>query len=303
MELFKETINSWKDWCRVFQSLPLFTPIVEYILKKHALPYIQPQNLTPGTNAVFKSGDYVIKIFAPKESGLNTESDFTVERTVHSYVSTLGINCPEYICDGFVDDKYRFYYIVTQYVKGTEFAEISGGFSAAQKSRYARDIKNTLKLINEPTSIIPQTDYKKQFYENKRTGRLNLSLQKNMETRVNSFPNYNPVLTHSDITGENVIADDEHKLILIDFADAHIGPAILEIPPIVIGLFQCDKEYITPFRGIQTLESFTEDLINALAIHDFGSDLILTFCENQKINPNSLTSLEEFASVFMETQL
>ena len=62
MSLFTAQINNWDDWGKLFQSISAFTPLVEHIFHKENLPYANIENLKPGTNAVFKVGEYVIKI-------------------------------------------------------------------------------------------------------------------------------------------------------------------------------------------------------------------------------------------------
>jgi hypothetical protein len=79
MNLSTAQINNWQEWGEIFQSIPAFTPLVEYILRKENLPSVKIENLTPGTNAVFKVGDYVVKIFAPAESGIDQTLDLQTE--------------------------------------------------------------------------------------------------------------------------------------------------------------------------------------------------------------------------------
>ena len=63
MNLFKERIENWQDWENVFCSVAAFTPLIEQIFRLENLPFAGVENLKPGTNAVFKVGGYVIKIF------------------------------------------------------------------------------------------------------------------------------------------------------------------------------------------------------------------------------------------------
>ena len=79
MSLFTEEINNWQAWEDVFQSIPAFSPLVEHILKRERLPIAKIENLTPGTNAVFKAGEYVVKIFAPADSGIDQTLDLQTE--------------------------------------------------------------------------------------------------------------------------------------------------------------------------------------------------------------------------------
>ena len=74
MNLFNFEIINWESWCKVFNSIKAFEPLIHHIFKIENLPEIkQITNLKPGTNAVFKADDKVIKIFV-----------FITEKTVHS---------------------------------------------------------------------------------------------------------------------------------------------------------------------------------------------------------------------------
>ena len=67
MNLFKEEIGNWQDWSNVSQSLFAFSALTNFIFQKENLPLAKLENLPPATNAVFKSGDFVIKIYVPRE--------------------------------------------------------------------------------------------------------------------------------------------------------------------------------------------------------------------------------------------
>ena len=120
MNVFTAKINNWDDWGRIFQSIPTFSPLVEYILQKENLPPAEIENLTPGTNAVFRVGKYVIKIFAPAESGIDQTLDLHTELFSTRRANELGVAAPKLITDGYVDDKYRFGYMITEYINGIE---------------------------------------------------------------------------------------------------------------------------------------------------------------------------------------
>ena len=118
--LFSETIQNWDDWGRVFQSIPAFTPLVREIFRREGLPFAPLQNLTPGTNGVFRCGDLVVKVFFPRESGLDPEPDFRNEAAVCGHLTKLGVPVPKLLAQGLVRDKYDFYYLVTQFCPGRE---------------------------------------------------------------------------------------------------------------------------------------------------------------------------------------
>lgn len=66
---FSETVESWQDWGRIYQSIPAFEPLVKEIFRRESLPWEPLSPLTPGTNGVFRCGNLVVKVFFPKEAG------------------------------------------------------------------------------------------------------------------------------------------------------------------------------------------------------------------------------------------
>lgn len=150
MNLFTEQINSWQDWGQVFQSIPAFTPLIRYIMQKENLPNAEIKNLTPGTNAVFQIGDYVIKIFAPKESGKDQTPDMKTEIFASKLANTLGIAAPKVIADGFICDKYRFGYLITEYINGQEFLKADKEMTPDMKIKAGRQLRQISDAMNTP---------------------------------------------------------------------------------------------------------------------------------------------------------
>ena len=50
-------------------------------------------------------GEYVIKIFAPTESGMDQSLDLQTELFATSHASKLGVCAPQLITHGVIDDK------------------------------------------------------------------------------------------------------------------------------------------------------------------------------------------------------
>ena len=149
MNLFNGQIKNKQDWCKIYQSIPAFAGLVEHILKKENLPVEKIQNLSPGTNAVFRVGGYVVKIFAPAESGIDQTLDQQTELFATRRANNLGVSAPKLIADGFVEDKYRFAYMITEYIIGPELMEAlktmmdDEKFAAGRKLRVSTDKMNT----------------------------------------------------------------------------------------------------------------------------------------------------------------
>lgn len=78
--LFPYKIEGKDDWAQLFQSARAFEPLAKAIFQRHGLPFCALARTKPGTNAVFFAGEYVLKIFAPMESGFSTGRDYETER-------------------------------------------------------------------------------------------------------------------------------------------------------------------------------------------------------------------------------
>ncbi len=167
--LFFETIGNWGDWGRVFQSIPAFTPLVREIFRREGLPFAPLQNLTPGTNGVFRCGDLVVKVFFPQQSGLDPEPDFRNEAAVCGHLTKLGVPVPKLLAQGLVRDKYDFYYLITQYIPGQEAGDWLPAASPGEKEAFARQLKELLALVNQPApGLIPPVDLRRRGGENPR---------------------------------------------------------------------------------------------------------------------------------------
>lgn len=272
--LFHETITSWKDWGRVFQSIPAFSPLLEEIFRREGLPYMQPQNLTPGTNAVFRVGKWVAKVFFPKESGLDPLPDFRNEAAVCGKLASFSVPTPLLAAQGEIRDKYLFYYLITEYCPGEEAGHWLSHVSGEQKAEFVRQIKALLSKMNQPADgLIPPIDLLKRSLENPRLKELPPSLAQEMMARAKTLPLSPAVLVHGDLTGENLLVDQGGRIVLIDCADACLAPPWYELGPLVFELFQCDRELLRAFAADDP-NSFVERTIDALCIHDFGASLL-----------------------------
>ena len=122
--LFAGEIRGWSSWARVFQDIKLFRPLVQEICRLHDLPFQEPENLTPGTNAVFAVGDMVFKIYAPAEAGFDQSADCDTELFALRRCHSLGVSVPTVIASGTLQDRYAFRYLVQSRCVGKAFREI-----------------------------------------------------------------------------------------------------------------------------------------------------------------------------------
>lgn len=295
---FHEAIESWADWGRVYQSIPSFSPLAEEIYRREGLPFSPLQSLTPGTSAVFRVGNTVVKIFFPKESGLDPSPDFHNEAAVCKRLTETGIPTPPLLAGGIIPDKYDFPYLITEYVEGQEAGDWLTAASTGQKEQFAQKLRKILCKLNQPADgVVEPIDLLKRALENPRLEKLPRSMAEALHSRAKTLDLSQRVLVHGDLTGENLLVKESGALFVIDCADACLAPAWYELAPIVFELFRCDPVLLRAFAGKQK-EDFTELVLNALSIHQFGAELLQEGAKREKRPPFS--SLEEVKAFLLE---
>ena len=287
MTLFNENITNWKDWSLVFQSIPAFECLIHEILKRENLKIEKIENLTPGTNAVFRVGSNVIKIYAPNESGLDSIIDFTNEQKVCEYLTKNKIPSTKLIASGSLQDKYLFYYIITEYVEGVEASEYLKNATYEQKKDFSIQLNNIIEKVHQNVGdLIPKIDIIDRYVNGDRIKRLPQSLQNDILERIKSIDldQEKEVLVHGDLNASNIIVDKDGNIAIIDWADACIAPLWYEYGPIIFDLFKCDRELCNLFVDKEkSKDIIINEIINCLCIHDFGPDLIIESCKRRNV--------------------
>lgn len=123
--LFSYNVSDLKDWGKIFQDIEVFEPLVEYIFKEHEIPYSGMNTCTSGLNAVFRIGKYIVKIFAPEETGIGGENYYVTEPFSLLRADRLDISAPKLFADGIIYDKYIFRYLIMEYMEGNSLADMS----------------------------------------------------------------------------------------------------------------------------------------------------------------------------------
>lgn len=273
--LFNEPIHNWNEWGAIFQSTKAFTPLAEEIFRREGLTFSELNNLTPGTNAVFRTGDYVVKIFAPRESGMDSRLDYSNESAVCEALTRWRISTPRLIAHGTIQDTHLFYYIITEYCPGELAGPWLESASPSQSEGFIRQLKELLQTLHRPArGLIPPMDLLKRAIENPRLERLPVSLRDEMTDRAARLDLTNTVLVHGDLTGENILIGANNRPIIIDCADACLAPWWYELAPLVFELFHCRGDLLRLFTDADP-EIFTEQIIDAVCVHDFGANMLL----------------------------
>ena len=272
--LFTEQINNWDDWGNIFQSIPAFTPLVEHIFLNEKMPLTKIENLTPGSNAVFKVGDYVIKIFAPQGMGEDYGTNVDVELFGMKLANTNGVPAPKLIADGEVSDKYLFRYMIMEYINGKTLIEIEDNLSYDDKVSIGKQIRSISNKLNKPCGNFTSIDVMQYAKDNNGWAKegfpapfLEEILAYLADFNINQ---YKKVYCHGDWTCENILVDDKLNVYIIDFADAMYAPAEYETVYIASGLFCFEKPYMAGYFGDYDVGEIVNLCMTWLPVHAWG---------------------------------
>ena len=274
MHLFKENITNWYDWGQIFQSIPAFSKLIRYIFIKENLPFFEIEHLTPGSNAVFIVGDYVVKIYAPQESGMDQVEDFKTELYATKRAMDLGIYVPKIISQGFIEDSYHFGYIITEYIQGKSFVDICDTMSRKDRIDFSKRLRGITSILNTPCEAFNGIDIVKEAIICTRWKKYPSSFN---EERVNFISSYNysdKVFCHGDLCGDNILISPADEIFLIDFADSVYAPVIYEHAHIATELFNLDHSFLRGYFCNYSADDLADLCLAGLLVHDFGGDII-----------------------------
>jgi len=266
MNLFTARINNWSEWGKLFQDIETWQPLIKYIFQKENLPFFSIENLKPGTNAVFKVGDYVIKIYAPQKFGVTYGTNADVELFGLKLANKNGVPSPKLIANGIVSDKFEFRYIIMEYISGKMLGEIMDNLSYDDKVNIGIQVRNITDKLNVPCKNFSQDvlmEFTFDSEEWKKEEFPDSFLLERLEYLKGVQINENEkVYCHIDFHVENVLVDYNMNIYLIDFADGMLAPALCEQAYIVSALFCFEKPYMTGYFGeydVADLEQWEND--------------------------------------------
>lgn len=293
--LFNHTISCLADWGRLFQNRAVFEPLAAHIFRENGLSFSGIDHCTPGTNAVFRAGKYILKIFAPEESEIGSESDYITEKFGLFRADQLHIAAPKLFASGAVQDRYMFRYLILEYIDGMSLADISGELSDEARFQIGCELRNIVDKMDTPCDPFNQHT----LFGNAAEMRWNvfpIHFQKERKTYLATCDAKPGVYVHGDLNPDNILVDGNREIYIIDFADALIAPVELELAGILCDGFGFDPAYLTGFLGAYDKEELAERLLFGLLIHDFGANII----RDNIGDPEEIDSLDELRGSILE---
>ena len=274
--LFPCAITGWHSWQAVAHDPEPFTALIRYIFEKEGLPYAPPVPCGKSTNAVFRAGGYVIKLFVPEEIGFNPARELALERFAFQTMRERRIPCPECAACGCVLARYNFYYLIMEAIEGETLRTLAPRWTSGEKRRFARRLREILDRFHQPVEHFEQLDFITQALENRnwdafpepfrRELRAHLTARRGAPEKL--------VYVHGDTKGGNILLDASGEIYLIDFADTLLAPVEYEWSLVMVGLFRFDADYMLGFFGDMGVEELIDICMRGLPIHDFGADNI-----------------------------
>jgi len=288
MHLFAEPIHSWSSWGKVYQSIPAFTPLAEHILRKENLPVVPLGQLSPGTNAVFRAGEAVLKIFAPPESGFNAPDEQQTEIFSVRRAEWLGVNAPKLIAEGVVEDKYQFAYMIMEFIPGVEFCEAVKAMTNEEKRAFGQKLRVVTDRMNTPCEPFNNIDALHDRSRWERWEKFPERFQNGRAAWIAAHGFGGFVFCHGDLNGDNIIISPEGELYIIDFADALLAPISCE-HALIAAAFDYDPALMRGYFGDEPPGALAERCFEGTLIHDFGGDIVA----DRIAKPEEIDCLEE----------
>lgn len=295
---FTRTIRGWwgtdVSWAAVFQSIDAFTPLVHAIARRHGLPVSKVTNLTPGSNAVFRMGNQVYKIFAPEESGTSTLSDYACELAGMAHGEAAGVIMPKVLAQGCIQDKYAFRYIVMDFIDAPEAGRALPLCGRDEKTQAVRRLKKDMAKMNVPyRGSVPLPGICDTDAD--RWDIFPASLMAYWRAVRHPAPE-DCVFVHGDLTGDNVLLLDG-RFVLLDFADCHVAPPQYEWSPLLLGLLGGEPDLLDIIIGDWRCNAFIDKLADAYLMHDFGAVSLEEVCGDVGIPCGEVTDKQQVKMV------
>ncbi|MGN1345881.1 MAG: aminoglycoside phosphotransferase family protein [Eubacteriales bacterium] len=276
MYLFQPVVTTLDEWGAVFQNRDAFAPLIRHILGLHRLPQAKIENTTPGSHAVFRVGDYLVKVYAPDCFGWPCESDFCTEIAAMQRANRLGLAVPELVAYGRIPDRYEFRYLIQTFVRGTEFGKTE--LSDAQKANVGRQLRWICEKMNVPCEPFNEYDFLRDALTSDEWDGFPASFLRSREDYLRTRPHGTPVYVHGDLHADNAILDDDGRIWLLDFADSVTAPVEYEYASLFPGLFRMEKPYLDGFFGPWNAGIVAEQLTYGICLHRFGAHILDDFC-------------------------
>jgi len=293
MNLFAAQINNWDEWSAACQNIGAWQPLIQHIFEQRNLAFSEITKLERATNAVYRVGDYVVKIFIPAGT-FDGEfvADFNLELHGMRFAAAQGVPSPKLIAFGVLEDKYHFRYMIMEYIHGRLLGNVISDLSYEEKVIVGQKLRQITDRLNvqcsnfSPINML-ENARKHPYWEE---DGFPPSFQAERETYLGSVSinEDDNVYCHGDLHGNNLLVDGEMNLYVLDFADAMYAPAEYEHVYIASSLFGFEQSYMRGYFGDYSVNEIVDWCMAWLPIHDHGHAAIQDFWKADEITSFSV---------------
>ena len=282
MNVFNHEISNWDTWGKVYHHIEAFEPLIKRILKNEGLSIEFVEKLKPGTHGVFKVGKLIVKIFAPIESGYDSEKEYLTEIEGINVAQKRNIFTPKILRKGLIKDKYQFRYLIMEFIEGKTIGDIKESLTNDQKKEIGKKIRDIVETLNQPCDSFYQINVIERTLKSPKWEGAPKEILDVQNDFLRQMSKSNKVFCHGDLTEDNIIITDQLDVYILDFADAVCAPVIYEYAPLIIDAFSFDQNFIEGFFGKVDTQELISLTIHGLLIHEYGYQTIKAMFKNVK---------------------
>ena len=289
-------IESWSDWTRTYNDIPLWRPVIDAICASEGIRYQSIERPRSNTNAVFiLDRRLVIKIYSP------FWSEYDIEPKLIEVLTAAGaVPVPKIIAFGQYHDRVTWTYLMMEHSPGLTLESLRPELSheelmsiAAQIGAVTRSLHETQveKLegadAGEPWDDLVDRRRREVLPElvdrGLITSNVTETLAEILDEVIAESRTQPRAVVHGDLESDHVLlsrTDGQWRVSsIIDFGDARIGVRDYEWMPLWLGLFDRNvtemRAFLKSYDPILLSEqSLSHRIIAWTLLHDFGTDAI-----------------------------
>lgn len=267
---FMRRVDGWASWKAALQTPGALEPLAEAIFAREGCGRGLLTRLH-ATNAVFRRGEYVLKVYVPREAGFSPEADCARERAGMQGARAAGLRVPREATFGVFCDRYDFFYLITEAIEGSELSKGLPGMTWTQREAAGAALRAAIDALHGSVVRIGAENMAQASLENERWNAFSPAFNAERRSYVNGLGKQKSVFCHGDVNGRNALLCPDGRLALIDFGDCCDAPAWYDHAA-AFGTLGTDPAF---FRGYFQDGVDVEKCLQGLLIGDFGADWIL----------------------------
>ncbi len=283
----------WDNWGSLMCDTELFAPLVEQALAANGLPSAPIEAGFPGTHAVFRAGDVVVKLYAP----LGIPDEYA-ERRCYRAASGFPL-IPRLRGEGTLSaGGFDWPYLITDFMRGRAVREIWADMDARKRADamsalgiWAR-VYHALPDPFDAASPLSASGFLSgrramAAHTAEKLGAFGQSALRNLDDLCSREK---PALVHADLTEDHLLISD-HGYAVIDLADSRMTCEPVEWLCVYFELTHRDAVAFFTFLAASGRKWSTQarmDMMTTALLHGFGAQILTSWSERTGLSYEQL---------------